>query len=363
MPTSAIALFSLLPLVSGIGINLGNVLEAPTEGAWAPVAQEFYFSDYKARGFSAVRIPVRWDNHTSQQPPYTVDPTFMARVQTVVGWSLARNFTTIINAHHDDWVNSEKDFEAKLPRYLAIWRQVAAAFASAPAALLRFETLNEPTNLTLAQLNDMHARVLPVMRVGGENPVREVYLVGLSWDGADWLLQHPDAIEFPPLPNGSVDPHLRVEVHSYDPYQFCLQNPPTASSWGTPAEVAAVVGRYKGLGAWAASKGRAVLMGEAGCFVKALNRADRLQWYQTIGAAQQNLPDSVCIWDDNGDYKVYSASASALPALRPPPHTHTHPPPLRVLTHRPNRPFPQTAQRARGTRASCRRWGWETDNL
>jgi hypothetical protein len=92
-----------------------------------------------------------------------------------------------------------------------------------------------------------------------------------------------------------VDTHLRFEVHSYDPYQFCLQDPPTASSWGTPADISAVVNRYKGLGAWAASRGHAVLMGEAGCFVKALSRADRLLWYKTIGAAQQFLPDSVTI--------------------------------------------------------------------
>lgn len=114
------------------------------EGAWAPAAQEYYFDDYKMRGFTAVRIPVRWDNHTQRSPPYAIDASFLARVQQVVGWSLSRNLTTIVNAHHDDWVNSEANFEAMLPRYLAIWAQVAAAFAPAPAAL-RFETLNEPS--------------------------------------------------------------------------------------------------------------------------------------------------------------------------------------------------------------------------
>ncbi len=210
------------------------MLEAPVEGAWAPAAEQYYFDDYVNRGFTAVRIPVRWDNHTARAPPYAIDPTFLARVQQVVGWSLSRNLTTIVNAHHDDWVNSEANFEAMLPRYLAIWAQVAATFASAPITL-RFETLNEPSellrsprrhrarqpaprklrpntqpgntpqtqpaNLTIAQLNEMHAKVLPVMRAGGgNNPTREVYLVGLSWDGADWLLAHPDAVvRFSPL--------------------------------------------------------------------------------------------------------------------------------------------------------------------
>jgi len=352
---------------NALGINLGNVLEAPTEGAWAPAAQEYYFADYKQRGFTTVRVPVRWDNHTAQDAPYTIDPSFMARVQQVVGWSLAQNLTTIINAHHDECVKKahpaatfaqatnnpspphtlslpslqldqrreklwcvwrttpdcsessrplatsqlrppapQHPTAAKLPRYLAIWQQVAAAFAAAPTRL-RFETLNEPTNLTIDQLNDMHAKVLPVMRAGGgNNAAREVYLVGLSWDGADWLLAHPDAVVFPPLPSGAADPHLRFEVHSYDPYQFCLQDPPSASSWGTPADVAAVENRYKGLGAWAASKGRALLMGECGCFVKALSRADRLKWYATVGQAVKLLPDEATIWDDDGDWKIYN---------------------------------------------------------
>lgn len=49
------------------GINLGNTLEPPTEGGWnnGP-ARESYFDAYVEAGFSNVRIPVRWDQHTSR---------------------------------------------------------------------------------------------------------------------------------------------------------------------------------------------------------------------------------------------------------------------------------------------------------
>lgn len=87
-----------------IGINLGNVLEAPTEGAWAPAAQSYYFDDYLKQNFTRVRIPVRWDKHTGAAPPYAIDAAFLARVQEVVGWSLARNLSTIVNSHHDECV-------------------------------------------------------------------------------------------------------------------------------------------------------------------------------------------------------------------------------------------------------------------
>lgn len=66
-----------------MGINLGNVLDAPQEGAWAQPAQEYYFEDYVKAGFKSVRVPVRWDKHTLASPPWTVDAQFMDRVEQV----------------------------------------------------------------------------------------------------------------------------------------------------------------------------------------------------------------------------------------------------------------------------------------
>jgi endoglucanase len=119
------------------------VLEAPLEGDWAPPAQSYYFDDYASVGLQWVRIPVRWDNHTMTAPPYTINATWMARVQQVVGWSLAHGFPTIINTHHDDWLDTTTDFAAQLPRFQAIWQQVATAFANA-SDLLMFERCARP---------------------------------------------------------------------------------------------------------------------------------------------------------------------------------------------------------------------------
>jgi endoglucanase len=210
----------LLPLLalsasaSFIGINLGNVLEAPTEGAWAPVAQEYYFDDYVAANFTRVRVPVRWDQHLGTSAPYTIDPVFLARVHEVVGWGLSRNLTVVINSHHDDWIDSAQNFSAQLPRFLALWAQVASSFAPTPQSQLLFEVLNEPVSLTLPQLNQLYSAVIPVMRVG--NPVRPIYLGGLSWMSPSWIMQNPEAVVFPALPSGQADPNLRLEVHSYE---------------------------------------------------------------------------------------------------------------------------------------------------
>jgi len=89
-----------------VGINLGNTLDATTEGAWGNVASEDLFDAYKAAGFKSVRVPVRWDEHTAHTPPYTVNATWLKRVAEVVGWSTSRGLVTIVNTHHDVWLDS-----------------------------------------------------------------------------------------------------------------------------------------------------------------------------------------------------------------------------------------------------------------
>ena len=103
----------------GMGINLGNTLEAPHEGAWAPPARESFFDEFKAAGFTNVRVPVRWDMHTSRVAPYTIDGPFLDRVEQVLNWSISRGMVTIVNSHHDDWLDNQTMFSQGLPRFEA----------------------------------------------------------------------------------------------------------------------------------------------------------------------------------------------------------------------------------------------------
>jgi hypothetical protein len=203
-------------------------------------------------------------------------------------------------------LQSKDAFSAQLPRFVALWQQVADSFAAAPPALL-FEVLNEPVNVNISQLNQMYAAVLPVMRKN--NPTRTVFMGGLSWMSAYWIASNPDAVVFPPLPSGAPDANLALEVHSYDPYAFCLQSPPTQQSWGTPADVAVVQKMYAAVAQWsAAHRGIPVYMGEAGCQVAAPSRAGRLAWYKAVGAASR-LISGITIWDDDGSWEIYDRVA------------------------------------------------------
>ena len=62
------------------GINAGNALDAPSEGAWNVVLDSAYFDAVAKAGFDHVRIPIRFNAHAGSAPPYTVDETFFQRV-------------------------------------------------------------------------------------------------------------------------------------------------------------------------------------------------------------------------------------------------------------------------------------------
>ena len=103
----------------GIGINLGNTLDAPYEGQWALSAKEYYIQAFKDAGFKHVRIPVTWNNHTLLYSPYDIDDIFLDRVEQIVDWALTRDLYVIVNVHHDDWLKSDFS-QANQNRFSAI---------------------------------------------------------------------------------------------------------------------------------------------------------------------------------------------------------------------------------------------------
>src|SRR5262245_39122684 len=74
----------------GRGINFGNALEAPREGAWGMELKEEYFAAVKDAGFQSVRIPIKWSAHAAAEPPYTLDRKFAERVDWAIEQALSR---------------------------------------------------------------------------------------------------------------------------------------------------------------------------------------------------------------------------------------------------------------------------------
>jgi aryl-phospho-beta-D-glucosidase BglC (GH1 family) len=275
------------------GINLGNTLEPPTEGAWnnGP-AREYYFDDYKAAGFKCVRIPVRWDEHTATNAPYAVTDQWMNRVEQVVDWGLARGLFIIINAHHDDWLKTHYDDPSKRERFERIWVQISERFKGKSDHLI-FEILNEPHGMTITQVNDMNARILKIIRAS--NPTRLVVFTGNEWSEPSRLI---DAA----VPN---DAYVIGTFHLYSPSFFANDGKGT---WGTAAARATLHQEFEKVSAWSATNGIPVLLGEFGA-VSTCDPASRRAFYAAYVSEALSHGFAFTIWDDGGKFLVYERAA------------------------------------------------------
>jgi len=192
------------------GINLGNGLDAPHEGEWGVTLSERHFEMAAAAGLDHVRLPVRFSGHAMHEAPYTIDATFLSRVDWALDQAAARHLGVVLDFHHyEEIMKSPAEHEA---RFLGIWSQLSERYKNRPANVL-FEVLNEPNgNLTANILNAMTKQAITIIRA--KNPTRGIIVDGYFWASADWL----DEIELP-----ADDPHLIATFHMYQPILFTHQ--------------------------------------------------------------------------------------------------------------------------------------------
>jgi len=135
----------------GPGINFGNMLDAPSEGAWGSRVRDEYPGLAWQAGFRHVRLPVRWSAHAAHDARAQIDPVFVRRVDDVVTRLLDQGFTVVVNMHHYRQLDGDRldngefavDPGVVRTRFLAMWRQIAARFAGRSPRLW-FELYNEP---------------------------------------------------------------------------------------------------------------------------------------------------------------------------------------------------------------------------
>ncbi|MEW6029469.1 MAG: glycoside hydrolase family 5 protein [Chloroflexota bacterium] len=285
------------------GVNLGNMLEAPTEGEWGLFVQEEYFDLIQDAGFDFVRLPVRWNTHAEADWPYTIDPAFFARVDEVVNWALERDLTIIVDFHHyeemawDPW--SHKD------RFLGIWEQVAEHYKDYPPTVL-FELLNEPNDqLDAALWNGYVSEALAIVRE--TNPTREVVIGPVWWNAYDWVstLDVPD------------DGHIIVTFHYYLPFEFTHQGAEWAgdeaagwlgTTWGSEADKAELVSRFDLVAAWAKRKNVRILLGEFGVYHRA-DMTERARWTAFVREQAEARGFAWAYWEFGSGFGAYDPEA------------------------------------------------------
>ena len=210
----------------GRGLNLGHALEAPFEGAWGVTLEAGDFDTIAAAGFDSVRVPVRWSAHAGESPPYTVDEAMLERVGWVLDQAERTGLGAIVNVHLYEALSASPATERA--RFLAIWRQLGARYASRPDSVA-FELLNEPNAAFDADPGAWNALAREALaEVRATNPTRTVLIGPVGFNAIDRL----DDLELPD------DPNLVATVHSYSPFAFTHQGaswvsptPPTGVRW------------------------------------------------------------------------------------------------------------------------------------
>jgi endoglucanase len=288
----------------GHGVNLGNMLEAPREGAWGVTMQEDYFPIIRQAGFTVVRVPIRWAAHVSPAPDYTIDPAFLARVDWVVAQAKKNGLTAILDYHNDDELMH--DPETFGGRFVAIWKQIAEHYKDEPPSIL-FELLNEPNGkLDAPHWNDLLAKALAVVRAS--NPDRTVIVGPVWWNSTGSL---------PKLVLPENDRNLLVTIHFYDPMTFTHQGASwvqgsdkwLGNTWeGTDPEKAAVTAVFDRAAAWGGANGRPIFLGEFGAFSKG-DMESRARWTAFVARTAESHGFGWAYWEFCSGFGAYDPVA------------------------------------------------------
>ena len=231
-----------------IGLNLYNTMDA--FGAWFdwkdadgndnidafqtcwgnPLVTADWFNAVKANGFNAVRIPVTWFPHMDENDQ--VSEKWMNRVEEVVNFALDAGLYVIINVHHDTgdggWLAADlSKIDEISERYVTLWTQIATRFEQYGDHLM-FESYNEILDKNNAwanvegdafkAVNQLAQTFVNTIRgLGGNNGHRNLIVNTYAAQCSS------DVLEKFEIPTDQIPEHLMVQVHNYDPDNFCRE--------------------------------------------------------------------------------------------------------------------------------------------
>jgi len=219
MPSNATQLAAKINL----GWNLGNSLEAiGGETNWGnPKTTQALIDRVKASGFNAVRIPCSWDQYANQTTAQ-LPAAWLDRVKEVVQYCVNDGLYVILNIHWDGgWLDNNINTQAQASvnaKQKAFWEQIATKMRDFDEHVL-FASANEPPVNDATQMSILlsyHQTFINAVRsTGGHNTYRVLVVQGPSTDiGKTSTLMNT-------LPSDPTANRMMVEVHYYNPWQFC----------------------------------------------------------------------------------------------------------------------------------------------
>lgn len=345
------------------GWNLGNTLETgssannftnnagvASETSWQPTkTTQKILNAVKAKGFKSVRIPCAWVmGHIADKAAMTIDPAWMNRVKEIIDYCINAGLYVVINDHWDggwleyDGFTTGADVSAKKEQLRKLWTNIANALKDYDERVI-FAGLNEPgvggaspdakgslmlgnqwdpsdADLTkfTERLIDYENVFVDAVRATGGNNAKRVLVVQGPMTTISYTVKHFDASRI----NDTAKDRLMVEIHCYEPYNFCQNKddaatayyywvghgPKRASHISTTQDEQSIKNSFAGLNTAFVDKGYPVILGEYGAIHRTLSSTEgnqakhdesRQYWYQLVTA--EAMQDGVIpfAWDTN----------------------------------------------------------------
>lgn len=294
------------------GVNLGNALEAPTEGEWGYRIEDDHLTAIADAGFDGVRLPVRWDVHADQRGK--IEPAFMERVAHVVDTAMAGGLIVQLDGHH--YQDLYDDHAAQESRAMLMWMDICERFKDAPADQFLFEPMNEPNGDALTAHDLSMLQQYADAASFAANRERLVVHGPPNWNNIDALRSWtpPPPRERPPA----------VTVHYYEPHEFTHQDaewlgadaPTFDRDWGTTADRRQIRDNIGAAARWGRQHGAMMQLGEFG-----VNRAvpvqQRAAWTRAVREACEAEGMGWCVWDFAGAFPIWDRETRAfIPLMR-----------------------------------------------
>ncbi len=265
----------------GTGWNLGNTMDGHTGGTpnelqWQSVLTTQAIIDaVHDYGFNTIRIPTTWG--TMINDDYSINDTWMSRVQDIVDYCVNNGMYVIINVHHDGadngyWLDmGADDMTPVYEKFAGVWNTIALRFKDYDEHLL-FAAFNEISTTgsdtetkirDMERINQLNQIFVDTVRAtGGNNAERWLVCPGRYTNIEDTC---NDAYGFK-LPTDTVKDRLFVEVHYYD-WQFGIYESMGKTTF-SEQNAASLENSFKLLEEDFISKGIPVLIGEYGSINK-----------------------------------------------------------------------------------------------
>ena len=244
----------------GAGWNLGNSLEAssngiPSETAWGnPTVTQALVDRVKAAGFKTIRIPVSYLGDIGPGPSYTINSSWLNRIQEVVNYAYNRGMYVVINMHGDgyksvtgSWLICDSSNQTTIrDKYQKVWQQIASRFQSYNEHLI-FESMNEefdgtygtPTQPCYSNINAYNQIFVDtVRRAGGTNGSRWLLVAGWNTNidyttGNYGFVLPTDQFRSSSVP--AAEKRIMISVHYYSPWDFAGEENGNITQWGRGA--------------------------------------------------------------------------------------------------------------------------------